>query len=64
VSTHGIAIVFGVVLLYSAFTSFARKSDQSQGGADRLASKLELLEPTRPNGLTPYCAERVPLGFA
>jgi uncharacterized membrane protein YfcA len=65
VSTHGIAIVFGVVLLYSAFTSFARKSDPVPGAApDRLASKLELAGTyAGPNGLTPYCAERVPLGF-
>ena len=65
VSTHGIAIVFGVVLLYSAFTSFARKSDPVPAAApDRLASKLELAGTyPGPNGLTPYCAERVPLGF-
>jgi hypothetical protein len=65
VSTHGIAIVFGVVLLYSAFTSFARKSDPVPAAApDRLASKLELAGTyAGPNGLTPYCAERVPLGF-
>jgi hypothetical protein len=65
VSTHGIAIVFGVVLLYSAITSFARKHDPVPGAApDRLASKLELAGTyPGPNGLTPYCAERVPLGF-
>jgi uncharacterized membrane protein YfcA len=65
VSTHGIAIVFGVVLLYSAFTSFARKLDPVPGAVpDRLASKLELAGTyAGPKGLTPYCAERVPLGF-
>jgi uncharacterized membrane protein YfcA len=65
VSSHGIAIVFGMVLLYSAFASFSRKLDPVLGAVpDRLASKLELVGSyAGPNGPTPYSAERVPLGF-
>lgn len=65
VSTHGIAIVFGIVLLYSAVASFSRKHDPVPGAApSRLASKLELVGSyAGPNGPTPYIAERVPLGF-
>ncbi len=65
VSSHGIAIVFGLVLLYSAMASFARKHDPVPGATpDRLASKLELVGTYNgPDGPTAYCAERVPLGF-
>jgi uncharacterized membrane protein YfcA len=65
VSSHGIAIVFGMVLLYSALASFSRKQGPVPGATpDRLATKLELDGSyAGPNGLTPYCAERVPLGF-
>ncbi len=65
VSTHWIAIVFGVVLIYSAIASFSRKSDPVPGAApNRLASRLELVGTyAGPNGPTPYSAEHVPLGF-
>jgi uncharacterized membrane protein YfcA len=65
VSSHGIAVVFGVVLLYSAFASFSRKHDPLPGAApNSLASRLELVGTyAGPNGLTAYSAERVPLGF-
>jgi len=67
VSTHWIAIVFGVVLLYSAIASF-RQRDQSVPEAAKvpnvLATKLELngVYPG-PQGGESYTAQRVPLGF-
>jgi uncharacterized membrane protein YfcA len=65
VSSHGIAIVFGIVLLYSAIASFRRKSDPTPRAVpDHLATKLELVGTyTGPNGPIAYSAERVPLGF-
>src|ERR1700721_737837 len=65
VSTHWIAIVFGIVLLYSAVASFREKTDAvPTGGDDPLAVKLELCG-TYPgtSGDQPYTARRVPLGF-
>lgn len=65
VSTHGIALVFGLVLLYSAYASFTRKHDPAPGAPpDPLAAKLELVGSyPGPNGPAAYSAERVPLGF-
>src|ERR1700757_1611007 len=65
VSTKAIGIVFGVVLLYSAISSFRGKHDdvppQHTGGlADRL--RLEGEYPTE-HGLQAYVAQRVPAGF-
>ena len=68
VSTHWIAIVFGVVLLYSAIASF-RQRDQSVSEAAKvpnvLATKLGLdgVYPGAQGG-EKYTAQRVPLGFA
>ncbi len=67
VSTHWIAIVFGLVLLYSAIASF-RQRDQSVPEAAKVpnafATKLELngVYPG-PQGRETYTAQRVPLGF-
>jgi hypothetical protein len=65
VSSHGIAIVFGVVLLCSAFASFSKKPGPVPGAVPSpLASRLELVGTyPGPNGPTAYSAERVPLGF-
>jgi hypothetical protein len=65
VSTKAIGIVFGIVLLYSAISSFRGKHDdvppQHTGGlADRL--RLEGEYPTE-HGLQAYVAQRVPAGF-
>ncbi len=65
VSTEAIGIVFGIVLLYSAITSFRGKHEditpQHTGGlADRLRLNGEY--PT-PQGLKAYIAQRVPAGF-
>jgi uncharacterized membrane protein YfcA len=65
VSTQWIAIVFGIVLLYSAVASFRERADAVPIGADDpLAVKLELCG-TYPgmSGNQPYTARRVPLGF-
>lgn len=67
VSTHWIAIVFGLVLLYSAIASF-RQRDQAVPEAAKVpnafATKLELngVYPG-PQGGETYTAQRVPLGF-
>jgi len=65
VSTHWIAIVFGIVLLYSAFASFRERADAVPTGVDDpLAVKLELCGTyPGPSGDQPYTARRVPLGF-
>jgi uncharacterized membrane protein YfcA len=60
-----IAIVFGVVLLYSAYASFRQKEHALAGqSADRLATWLRMDSsfPTA-NGLETYHVRRVPLGF-
>ena len=67
VSTHWIAMVFGVVLLYSAVASFRHKSDNITREAEQantLAERLELKGSyPGPDGPEPYIAQRVPLGF-
>jgi uncharacterized membrane protein YfcA len=65
VSTKAIGIVFGIVLLYSAISSFRGKHEDappehSGGLADRL--RLEGEYPSG-SGLKPYVAKRVPAGF-
>jgi uncharacterized membrane protein YfcA len=69
VSSHWIAIIFGVALLYSAYASFRQREDSAPDARhDPLATKLKL------NGSypalsgdsgsnQPYSAQRVPLGF-
>jgi uncharacterized protein len=65
ISSHSIAVVFGVVLLYSAYASFrGRFQDVHLTKREPLAVKLKLCgsysslsKPER------YCARRVPLGF-
>jgi uncharacterized membrane protein YfcA len=66
VSTHWIAMVFGVVLLYSAVASFRQKEDGAgePKQPNTLAERLELKGTyPGPDGPEPYIAERVPLGF-
>ncbi len=67
VSNHWIAIVFGLVLLYSAIASFRQKSDAVPDAAkapNALATRLQMngVYPG-PQGGEPYTAQRVPLGF-
>jgi uncharacterized membrane protein YfcA len=67
VSTHWIAIVFAIVLLYSAAASFRQRSENVSDAAKRtstLADKLDLKGTyPAPNGPEPYTAQRIPLGF-
>ena len=66
ISSRWIAVVFGLVLLFSAMESFRKKSAQlSALPPSPLAEKLELrgTYPGR-NGDEAYIAQRVPLGFA
>jgi len=65
VSNHAIAIVFGVVLLYSAYSAFrGRSQNATVMKEDPLAAKLKLqgTEPSLPEPI-PYSAQHVPLGF-
>jgi uncharacterized protein len=65
VSTRTIAIVFGLVLLYSAYLSSNKKADHPYTGPpDRLARLLRLNGdyPT-PQGHQSYSVARVPAGF-
>jgi len=65
VPTAGIAIVFGVVLLYSAYASLRRPADHNVTTSDPLAGwlKLDSSYPTE-RGRQDYHVQRVPLGFA
>jgi uncharacterized membrane protein YfcA len=67
ISSHWIAIVFGVVLLYSAFASFRSKGDgvpQSGKMPNALATRLMLNGSyPGPDGLEAYTAQHVPAGF-
>jgi len=65
VSSHWIAIIFGVVLLYSAYSSYRQKGDHPTAAVpNALAEKLQLRGsyPTDA-GETTYSAQHVPLGF-
>ncbi len=60
-----IAIIFGVVLIYSAYTSFRQGPHAAEDlGADRIATWLRMdgTYPTE-NGLESYHVRGVPLGF-
>jgi len=65
VSPSAIAIIFGLVLLFSAYLSLRRLPDiHDTRPPDRLATRLRLNGdyPT-PEGLTTYNVRRVPIGF-
>ena len=65
VSTHAIGIVFGLVLLYSAFASFKGKhSETGTTKADKLATRLRLRGNfPHATGDVGYVAQHVPAGF-
>jgi uncharacterized protein len=65
ISSHSIAIVFGVVLIYSAYASFrGRFQDVHLTKRDPLATKLKLCGTySLLSKRERYCARRVPLGF-
>jgi uncharacterized protein len=64
VSTHAIGIVFGIVLLYSAWASFHRKTHSGIQAPDALALRLKLAG-SYPvgNAYESYTAQNVPAGF-
>jgi uncharacterized protein len=64
-STRWMAVIFGLVLLYSAFTSLREKKDANANrAADPLAAKLRLIgNYPKEDKLAPYSAQRIPLGF-
>lgn len=66
VSTHSIGVIFGVVLLYSAYASFrSRHASPAAMKEDPLAVRLRL-KGSFPgvNGPEPYTARHIPAGFS
>jgi uncharacterized membrane protein YfcA len=65
ISSHWIAIVFGVVLLYSSISALRKRPDRLRAVAPSpLASKLELVGTySSPDGPMSYSAQRIPAGF-
>ncbi len=65
VPTHAIGIVFGIVLLYSAYASIKQHHEILTQNPDPLALRLKLKgSPTGPGGPQDYVAQRVPAGFS
>jgi uncharacterized membrane protein YfcA len=65
VSTHAIGIVFGVVLLYSAYASLTTHPDAARHEPNQLALKLRLQGSyPAPDGAQSYVAHNVPAGFS
>jgi uncharacterized protein len=66
VPTHAIGIVFGVVLLYSAYASVRMKEHAHvPGKQDALATRLRMSGAMpSDDGPQPYTAQRVPAGFS
>jgi uncharacterized protein len=64
IPTKAIGIIFGVVLIYSAWSSFRTKQEDGQAAPNELAEKLKLSGdfPTA-QGPQPYVATNVPAGF-
>jgi uncharacterized protein len=64
VSAPAIGIIFGVTLIYSAWSSFRVKQDQLEPKPNALADHLKLKgEYPTPHGSQPYIAQNVPAGF-
>ena len=65
VSTHSIGIIFGVVLLYSAYASLQSHPEEAHREPNALALKLNLQGsyPTS-HGMESYVAQNVPGGFS
>lgn len=64
ISTHAVAVLFGAVLIYSAWSSLQLKHVEPTHHPSVLARKLKLIGdyPTR-SGRKEYSAENVPAGF-
>ena len=64
ISTHAIGIIFGVTLLYSAWSSFRDKPSETPHPPNALAEKLKLSgDYPAKNGRQAYVAQNVPAGF-
>ncbi|MGC2163769.1 MAG: sulfite exporter TauE/SafE family protein [Silvibacterium sp.] len=65
ISTHAIGIIFGVVLLYSAFASLKKKRMRAAGTKPSRLAELLRLRGSFPNadGNEEYVAQHVPAGF-
>jgi uncharacterized membrane protein YfcA len=64
ISTHAIGIIFGVTLLYSAWTSFRHRHSVMPPRPNALAEKLKLSgDYPAENGRQTYVAQNVPAGF-
>jgi uncharacterized protein len=64
IPTHAIGIVFGLVLLYSAWASLKQRHEATTEKPDPLAMRLKLRgELPTADGTQAYVAQRVPLGF-
>ncbi|MGI8508812.1 MAG: sulfite exporter TauE/SafE family protein [Gemmatimonadaceae bacterium] len=66
ISTSAIAIIFSLVLVYSAYRSFQPRAEHGlEGPSDRWATRLRLdsTYPT-PEGIQPYTVHNVPAGFS
>lgn len=65
ISTHSIGLIFGLVLLYSAYASLKKKREQAADtGSSRWAERLRMRGSfPGPNGEEDYIAHRVPTGF-
>lgn len=64
-STRDIGIVFGLILLYSAYASMKKKKQHGSSTPNRLAENLQLYgEYPAEDGQRSYIARRVPAGFA
>jgi uncharacterized membrane protein YfcA len=65
VSTPAIGIIFGVTLLYSAWSSFREPANEMAHPSNALAAKLKLSgDYPANNGRVAYVAQNVPAGFA
>ena len=64
ISTHSIGIIFGITLLYSAWSSFRTKQDLQSHPPNALAEKLKLMGDYPVGGVRQtYVAQNVPAGF-
>ena len=64
VSSHWIAVIFGLALLYSAYASFRKEGEHAATKPDALATELKF-HGSYPTGSReePYSAQHVPVGF-
>jgi uncharacterized membrane protein YfcA len=64
ISTHSIGIIFGITLLYSAWSSFRNKEDAQSHPPNAVAEKLKLTGDYPVGGIRqPYVAQNIPAGF-